>query len=388
MKKFIITYIINEKTKQCVIKAKTLYEARLLALKKYSKLVDIQEYSSQIKEKLKDEELIFILKDLSVILKAGMSLQEAVLEFKNYTYDKKVSNKFGEIYNKLINGYSYEKSFMCILNSRELAILKICEGKQELSKAFDIIVDLKEKNLKNIKQFKKAISYPTIVFVFIVAAFFILMTFVLPEFKILFEQLELNLPIITKILFSIADFFTNFIVYIVLGILAFVVFIVFLKNTLFLHKMIFYFPVFGKIIQSQDKFCFFIILSHLLNAGIDAKKAFELSIEGIENLFLKNKMFEAMRLFESGLDIAQAFLKIDIFEPFVIRMLKLALKSSKLDKSSYELALFFEYKKENYTQKLLTLLEPLMTIIMASLILILALGVFLPMWQMSQGVSF
>ncbi|AJC85911.1 transformation system, type II secretion system membrane protein CtsF [Campylobacter sp. RM16704] len=388
MKKFIITYVLNNESKQRIIKAKNLYEARIWALEKYSKLVDIQEYFEQTKHKIKDEDLVFILKDLSVVLKSGMSLQEAILEFINYAYDEKVVNKFSVVYNKLINGYSYEESFIGILNSRELAVLKICEGKQELSKAFDIIVDLKEKNIKNLKQFKKAITYPILVFTCVILAFFVLIIFVLPEFQLLFKQLELPLPVVTKILFTIADFFTNFLIYIILGVFILIFFVIFFKNTFLFHKIMFYFPIFGKIIQNQDKFCFFIILSHLLSAGIDAKKAFELSIGGIENLFLKNKMFEAMKLFESGLDIAQAFLKIDIFEPFVIRMLKLALKSSKLDKSTYELALFFEYKKENYTQKLLTLLEPLMTIIMASLILILALGVFLPMWQMSQGVSF
>ncbi|EFN2927351.1 TPA: type II secretion system F family protein [Campylobacter lari] len=119
---------------------------------------------------------------------------------------------------------------------------------------------------------------------------------------------------------------------------------------------------------------------------MDIKRAFDLACEGIENQFFKNKMFIIKTSFESGLDLDQAFFKIKLFEPFVIRMLKLALKSSKLDESTYELALFYEHKKENYTQRLLSVLEPLMTIFMASLILVLALGVFLPMWQISQGI--
>ncbi|EGO4876627.1 hypothetical protein ITY58_000246 [Campylobacter lari] len=119
---------------------------------------------------------------------------------------------------------------------------------------------------------------------------------------------------------------------------------------------------------------------------MDIKRAFEYACEGIENQFFKNKMFIAKTLFESGLDLAQAFSKTKLFDSFVIRMLNLALKSSKLDESTYELALFYEYKKENYTQRLLAILEPLMTIFMASLILVLALGVFLPMWQISQGI--
>ncbi|MCV3430578.1 type II secretion system F family protein [Campylobacter lari] len=386
MKKFIIFYALNKEQKQCIIKAKNLYEARNLAQKSFENIISVEEYLGAAKHKIKEEELIFILKDLNMVLKAGLSLQEAILEFARSNHDVYVAKIFNVIYNKLKNGSSYNEAFRGILNSRECAILKICDGKEDLYKAFEIIINLKEKNLHSFKQFKKAITYPLFVFTCIILAFFVLMILVLPEFKTLFLQLELNLPKITQILFIVGDFFKHFYVFILLGIGFFIMFAYSFRKSLFFHEILFYTPIFGKIIFFQDKFCFFLIFSYLLKAGVDIKRAFEYACEGIENQFFKNKMFVAKTLFESGLDLAQAFSKTKLFDSFVIRMLNLALKSSKLDESTYELALFYEYKKENYTQRLLAILEPLMTIFMASLILVLALGVFLPMWQISQGI--
>lgn len=386
MKKFVIFYVLNKEQKQYIIRARNLYEARNFALKSFVNIISVEEYFKPIKHKIKEEELIFILKDVNMILKAGLSLQEAILEFLKSSYEKQNIKIFNTIYNKLNNGSSYNEAFKDILNSRECAILKICDGREDLHKALDIIISLKEKNLHSFKQLKKAIAYPLFVFMCIIFAFFILITLVLPEFKTLFLQLELDLPKITQILFIIADFFSHFYMIILLNIGFFIILTYSFRKSLFFHRILFYSPIFGKIIFYQDKFCFFLIFSYLLKAGVDIKRAFELACEGIENQFFKNKMFIIKTSFESGLDLAQAFSNTKLFESFVIRMLNLALKSSKLDESTYELALFYEYKKENYTQKLLSVLEPLMTIFMASLILVLALGVFLPMWQISQEI--
>lgn len=373
---------------QDIIYAKTLHEARVKTLKLNLKLIKIEEYSDK-NYKIKEVDLIFLLKDLNSMLKAGLSLQESLEELCVNSYEKNIKHIFMDILQKLENGFSYTQAFGIIFNSQELAILSICEGKEDLDKAFGIIINLKEKNLKNIKQFKKAIFYPLVVLLSIVLAFFSIVLFVLPEFKNLFLDFKIELPLITQILFYISDFFENY--YILVFFLLFVVFWILYfcyKKYTYFDKFLFYMPIFGKIIQYHDKFCFFLILSYLINTGIDLKKAFALAISGVRNRFLKEKLTLVQELFESGVSFSDAFLRINIFELFVIRMLNLSLKSSSLDKNAYEISLFFENKKDEYMQKILTTIEPLMTMIMAFLVLILALGIFLPIWELSSHASF
>ncbi|EAB5361446.1 type II secretion system F family protein, partial [Campylobacter jejuni] len=84
----------------------------------------------------------------------------------------------------------------------------------------------------------------------------------------------------------------------------------------------------------------------------------------------------------------QAFKKIDIFDSLVFSMLSVAMKSGRLEVLSEEIAKYYQQKSENLMDRFLIFLEPMMTLFVALLVLFLALGIFLPMWELSSGVNF
>ncbi|ECP4304157.1 type II secretion system F family protein, partial [Campylobacter jejuni] len=83
-----------------------------------------------------------------------------------------------------------------------------------------------------------------------------------------------------------------------------------------------------------------------------------------------------------------AFKKIDIFDSLVFSMLSVAMKSGRLEVLSEEIAKYYQQKSENLMDRFLIFLEPMMTLFVALLVLFLALGIFLPMWELSSGVNF
>ncbi|EAJ4606295.1 type II secretion system F family protein, partial [Campylobacter jejuni] len=85
---------------------------------------------------------------------------------------------------------------------------------------------------------------------------------------------------------------------------------------------------------------------------------------------------------------SQAFKKIDIFDSLVFSMLSVAMKSGRLEVLSEEIAKYYQQKSENLMDRFLIFLEPMMTLFVALLVLFLALGIFLPMWELSSGVNF
>ena len=89
-----------------------------------------------------------------------------------------------------------------------------------------------------------------------------------------------------------------------------------------------------------------------------------------------------------GIDLSVAFEKVKIFDSVVISMLNVAMKSAKLELLSNEIANFYERKQEDFMDKFLALLEPLMTLAVGILVLFLALGIFLPLWELGSGVKF
>ncbi|HEG0798408.1 TPA: type II secretion system F family protein, partial [Campylobacter jejuni] len=87
-------------------------------------------------------------------------------------------------------------------------------------------------------------------------------------------------------------------------------------------------------------------------------------------------------------ELSQAFKKIDIFDSLVFSMLSVAMKSGRLEVLSEEIAKYYQQKSENLMDRFLIFLEPMMTLFVALLVLFLALGIFLPMWELSSGINF
>ncbi len=147
-------------------------------------------------------------------------------------------------------------------------------------------------------------------------------------------------------------------------------------------------PLISRLIIYNQNYYFFMVFSLLLKNGISISKAFDLAIIGLENKFL---IFQYKKLFsfiDSGLELSQAFKKIDIFDSLVFSMLSVAMKSGRLEVLSEEIAKYYQQKSENLMDRFLIFLEPMMTLFVALLVLFLALGIFLPMWELSSGVNF
>ncbi|EOH2320046.1 type II secretion system F family protein, partial [Campylobacter jejuni] len=147
-------------------------------------------------------------------------------------------------------------------------------------------------------------------------------------------------------------------------------------------------PLISRLIIYNQNYYFFMVFSLLLKNGISISKAFDLAIIGLENKFL---IFQYKKLFsfiDSGLELSQVFKKIDIFDSLVFSMLSVAMKSGRLEVLSEEIAKYYQQKSENLMDRFLVFLEPMMTLFVALLVLFLALGIFLPMWELSSGVNF
>ncbi|MCH5336314.1 MAG: type II secretion system F family protein [Campylobacter sp.] len=379
-----------------LIKAPNLNTAQSIALKENLQIINLRELqkSTWIRSRISSESFILFFKELSLLSEVGLSVKEALKELA------KSHKSFGKIINELSEnlklGQNLSKAFensILGLNASELALIKMAENTGELSKVFMQIARLKEKTLHNQKRLQKAMRYPLIVFLSICGAFLFLMFFVVGEFETLFESLGVTLPFITRFLLGIYEFLKHY--YLVLLLLFLCVltlfFLAYKKSNSFALMcdfLVLKTPLLSSFMLYNQNYYFFIIFSLLLKSGIAASKAFELACSGIKNKVLFLKFKELENFLSQGLELSLAFEKIKIFDPIVISMLSIAMKSAKLELLSEEIASFYEKKQEDFMEKLLALLEPLMTLLVGILVLFLALGIFVPLWELSSGAKF
>ncbi|OEW31734.1 MULTISPECIES: type II secretion system F family protein [Campylobacter] len=392
MKFYEVEFLKNNQNYTKTIKAENLNIAQAKALSKNWKIIDIKEIQKSNFQRLKEENFILFFKELALLCEVGLSVQEAIRELY-LMHSCKIMKK---ILDNLILAQNLNQAFENAnfgLNRAELALIKTAEKTGKISEVFSQISKLREKSLETQKQLKKAFRYPTLVFLSIIGAFLFLMLFVVPNFKDLFENLGASLPFITHVMLEIYNFLDDygifciflFVIFIVMLILAYKNFHSFAFSCDFLFLKI---PLISRLIIYNQNYYFFMAFSLLLKNGISISKAFDLDIIGLENKFL---IFQYKKLFsfiDSGLELSQVFKKIDIFDSLVFSMLSVAMKSGRLEVLSEEIAKYYQQKSENLMDRFLVFLEPMMTLFVALLVLFLALGIFLPMWELSSGVNF
>ncbi len=392
MKIYELEFIQKGSRGKKLIKASNVNIAQNMALKEDLQILSLKEVKKPFfRVKLSSEKFILFFRELALLSEVGLSIKECLKELSK-TFHKTAR----EINENLDLGQNLSKAFensQLTLSSGELALIKMAENTGKLAELFTQLAELREKTLHNQKRLKKAMHYPLIVLLSVCGAFLFLMFFVVGEFENLFEDLGVELPFITRFLLGTYEFLNEYYLFLALFFSSALLLLFFLykKSTSFAllcDFLVFKMPLLSHFMLYNQNYYFFIIFSLLLKSGIPASKAFQIAHTSIKNKALSLKFKEIESFLSQGVDLALAFEKARIFDSVVVSMLSIAMKSAKLEFLSKEIAGFYEKKQEDLMEKFLAFLEPLMTLAVGILVLFLALGIFLPLWELSSGAKF
>lgn len=388
--------IVGKNKTSLIINAPNKLIAQKIARQKGLKLAQINEVEIQgfvLRKKLKSVNLTLLFKELSLLLEAGISLQLALNELYQNSENKDIQRFLNRLIVALQSGQNLSSAFEnsgFAFDKSELALIKMGENTGDLSFVFSRLSNLREKKLINAKRLKKALSYPLFVFCTLIVAFCALMFFVVPQFQGIFDDFAIELPFITQIMLQIYKFLANSyeIMLILLGIFALFCFVLRKKFAFVVDKIIVKLPLLGRLIFYHQSTQFFLVFSMLIKSGISVSKALMLAKSSFANAFLAKKCEKISEFCEQGLGLDEAFKKVKIFDSLTVGMLAVAMKSANLDVMSEKISQFYEAKSEDLMESFLRILEPLLTFFVAVLVLFLALGIFLPMWELNQSIQF
>lgn len=392
MKFYEIEFLKNNHSYKQIIRAKNLNSAQAKALSRNWKIIHIQEFQKFHFVRLKDENFIFFFKELALLCEAGLSVQEGIKQI----YLARSCKIIKRVLDNLILAQNLNQAFKNAyfgLNSAELALIHMAENTGKISEVFRQIASLRQKSMENKKQIKKALRYPILVFLSTIGAFLFLMLFVMPNFKDWFESLDVELPLITHIMLQSYNFLKIYgVVFLAFFIFLFFTILLCYKYfdsfALYCDFLFLKLPLFSRLILYNQNHYFFIVFSLLLKSGISISKAFYLASSALGNRFLMLKYQKILVLLDGGFELSQAFKQMYIVDSLVFSMLNIAMKSAKLELLSEEIDKYYEQKSQNIMEQFLVLLEPVMTLFVAFLVLFLALGIFLPMWELSAKMHF
>jgi type IV pilus assembly protein PilC len=375
MPRFSYTAIdVSGSSTEGVIKADTLGEARTHILEKNLFPVKITEKKSAFNveltaKKVKKKELMHFTRQLAVFVKAGISLTEALETIGDETTDVALQRTITEMVEDLRNGgtlsgaaskhpEAFPPYYIGILGSAELT------GK--LDDTLESLSDYLQRELDTRSKVVSALSYPGVVMVLAVFTVAVLAGYVLPQFKPLFEEMDADLPPVTRALLFVADLFTIYWYAPASFFGSIAGFFVWMwkteKGGRVKDRLLLKLPAVKGIIEYAilERFCR--ILATMIRAGVPLPDAMKTTTEATANTVFRERLEIAQVEMLEGGGFYKPLVKTELFPGAARQMFKVGEETGTLDKQLEVASLYFDRELESRIKKFTTAFEPIMII--------------------------
>lgn len=398
MKKFIAKIIKDGTTQTHTINAINLENAKDILSKNGTiiEIKEIKEYGLNLSFKAIDERILAIyIKELSALLEAGVSVLDAFNSVAKGCDNPKLKQIFNDISADLNAGASLEKALSTHkdeLGSVVLAMFALGQNSGKLSNSLSTLSDMLENISINRAKFKKAIRYPALTFVALLIAFNILITMVMPSFKGIFDSFGGELYWASRAILALGSFVSDYGILIAFGSVL-VIFLIWYfhkfnyKFQLKFDEIMLKIPLLKRLILYSFLAKFNLILSQLITAGTPIDKALVISNSVVDNSYIKLKINQAIKDIYNGNTLNSSFQKIAIYENIAIEIIKAGEKSGTIDQMFGYISNYYKEKYDSLIDNLSAYLEPILLVIISVAVLVLALGIFMPLWDISNRAN-
>ncbi|MCH7886840.1 MAG: type II secretion system F family protein [Candidatus Marinimicrobia bacterium] len=345
-------------------------------------------------QKVSTSDIANFTKQVATLIGAGVPIVAALEALHDQTDDEKFRGIIGALITEVSAGVSFSDSLLkhkSTFSNLYVNMVRAGESAGVLEDVLRRLSDFMEHDESVKKSIKSAMRYPIIVMVALTMAFFFAVTFIIPKFATLFERSGVELPIITQMLLLINSLITDY-WYIAFSTLGMIIYLIrrvlgTTKGRLMWDGFKLKLPVFGPLFLKNSISRFTHMLETLNTSGIHIIEALQICSETAGNAAISKEIDQARLDVEIGTGLAEALERGHLFPPMTIRMIKTGQDAGSLDEMLVSIFRQYDDEVKYLTERLSAMVEPMMTVIIGVFILIIALGIFLPMWGMYDAVK-
>ena len=270
-------------------------------------------------------------------------------------------------------------------------LVKAGEVSGTLESSFSRIADFYER--KNIlrNSLLKSMSYPVFLLLVGSLTLAILFIFILPKLIPVFTEMEVPIPLVTRILLSVSDIVKNIwkILIVAAGISFFVIrrFLSSIEGRVFFQRFLFKLPYIKQIILKKELSESFYSLGTLIQNGVPPVKALEITAQSTGNILLAKEWQRILHEFQKGKSISELLEKSAFFFPEAVNMVRVGEKTGNLEKPLLKLSQHYERDVSRTLEIFITIIEPLMILLFGATIGFIAIAILLPIFQMNLAIS-
>lgn len=366
------------------------YKILDIKAKKISKAGDFFTFSNEMKYK----DLVFFLTQLSTYIKSGIPLTESLVMIENQTKDKKKKDLYKRIVYELNTGANFSEALARqgnVFPKLLINMLKTSELTGNLTESLDDMAAYYKTADSNRKQVISALTYPSVVLVISIAVLTFLLIFIIPKFQSIFDQLGSNLPGITLFLINMSTFLQNNVIKIVLAIFAGIIIIVMLyrhvkKFRYCVQWVAMHIPVIKDVLIDNEVVMFTKTFSSLIRHDVFITDSIEMLGKITNNEIYKDIIKEAVTNLSAGAGLSPAFENKWAFPRIAYEMLVTGEKTGRLGVMMENVANYYEEEQKNLIQRLKSLIEPVMIIVLAFIVGVILLAIFIPMFSIYSDI--
>jgi len=342
---------------------------------------------------LKLDDIMLFSRQMYSLSKAGVPIIRAIHSLIISTRNQALAHALTDITRSLEGGLSLSQSMgkhPKVFSNLFLSIINVGETTGGLDLAFLQMSQYLEREKETQSRIKAALRYPTMVIVAISVAMAIVNIYVIPAFKGVFDKMGADLPWQTKLLMGVSDFTVAFWPYILSSLLLSYFAILKYINTPEGHlkkdQLLLKIPAVGSIIHRATMERFSRSFAMILSSGVPLIQGITIVSNAIGNVYIGSKL-DTMRIgIEKGDSISRMAKSIELFPPLVIQMIMVGEETGNISDMLLEVADFYEAEIDAELKDLASVIEPFLLVVIGIMVLVLALGIFLPMWNLSGAM--
>lgn len=360
---------------------------------KPTKISKIGEFFT-LQRPMKYKDLVFFLTQLSTYIKSGIPLTDSIVMLSEQTNKNSKKDLYKRILYELNTGVPFSEALARQGNTFPkllINMLKTSELTGNLTETLDDMTAYYKTADSNRKQIISALTYPSVVLFVAVIVLTFLLIFIIPKFEDIFNQLGADLPSITVFLIKASDFVTNNILKIVIAIAGIIIiFMAMYKNIkkfrYVIQYIVMHIPIIKNVIIDNEVIMFTKTFSSLIRHDVFITDSIEMLGKVTNNEIYKDIIKEAITNLSTGAGLSKAFENKWAFPRIAYEMLVTGEKTGRLGVMMENVASYYEEEQKALVQRLKSLIEPFMIILLAGIVGVVLLAIFVPMFSMYNDI--
>jgi type IV pilus assembly protein PilC len=384
-----------------IVTAVSKREAMLQLKESGIRVQDIQEVPETFLTKeitignpVKLQDFVIYLRQFATLLKAGVTVVESTAILAKQTESKALKRALIAVEQDLRDGLPLSDAasrHKKIFSGMFVNMIKAGEAGGNMDETLERLAVHFEKQHYTKQKIISALAYPITVGIITVAVVIFLLVSVVPTFVEMFKDFGGELPAITQFVLSSSEFMQQYWWFVIILFLAVFTGIVLIRNNkaskYYLDYFLLRMPIFGKILQKAAIARMTRTLSSLFSSSVPILQALSIVESIVENEVMAKVIAKSRDSLEQGKSLTEPMKKHWVFPPLVSQMIAIGEESGSLDAMLGKVADFYEKEVESATDRLKSLIEPLMIVFLASIVGTIVTSIMVPMFEIFQHVG-